>query len=179
LLWRELEHEEGLIHRHPLAGAELEQLLMTGLLLTQPSNYSAALHEDRPPPAPPRAVRRTVELIDAHPELPHTVGELARAASVSVRSLQDAFHRTLGVSPTAYLRQVRLERAHADLSAIAAGRESTTVTEVAYRWGFTHLGRFSEAYRRRFGQSPSTTQRGCFGAGPHHVSGAGRPTTRS
>jgi transcriptional regulator GlxA family with amidase domain len=31
------------------------------------------------------------------------------------------------------------------------------VTAVAWRWGFTHMGRFAIAYRRRFGESPSAT----------------------
>jgi len=34
-----------------------------------------------------------------------------------------------------------------------------TVAEVAYRWGFTHLGRFAHDYRARYGEAPSTTLR--------------------
>jgi AraC-like DNA-binding protein len=34
-----------------------------------------------------------------------------------------------------------------------------TVAEVAYRWGFTHLGRFAHDYRSRYGELPSTTLR--------------------
>ncbi|WP_414703825.1 helix-turn-helix domain-containing protein [Pseudomonas sp. UBA2047] len=34
------------------------------------------------------------------------------------------------------------------------------VSEVAEAWGFNHLGRFSEQYRRRFGELPSSTPRG-------------------
>ena len=33
----------------------------------------------------------------------------------------------------------------------------TTVKEVATRWGFSHLGRFSRDYQRRFGEAPSET----------------------
>ncbi len=36
--------------------------------------------------------------------------------------------------------------------------EGTTVTEVALRWGFYHLGRFAQEYRALFGQSPSQTR---------------------
>ena len=32
-----------------------------------------------------------------------------------------------------------------------------TVTETAYRYGFTHMGRFAAEYRARFGEAPSTT----------------------
>ncbi|WPL20834.1 helix-turn-helix domain-containing protein [Thiorhodovibrio frisius] len=39
-----------------------------------------------------------------------------------------------------------------------AARNSTrTITEVAARWGFLHMGRFTRAYRDLFGELPSTT----------------------
>jgi AraC-like DNA-binding protein len=34
-----------------------------------------------------------------------------------------------------------------------------SVAEVAARWGFSHLGRFAAAYRKRYGESPSHTLR--------------------
>ena len=33
------------------------------------------------------------------------------------------------------------------------------MAEVAHRWGFTHLGRFGTAYRRKYGRPPSETLR--------------------
>jgi transcriptional regulator GlxA family with amidase domain len=81
---------------------------------------------------------------------------LADAAGVGVRALEDGFRRYVGRSPTAHLRHVRLDRVHAELS---AARPGTTVGEVAYRWGFTHLDRFAGAYAKRFGETPSATLR--------------------
>ena len=86
------------------------------------------------------------------PETAYSLGDLARFAGVSSRSLQTAFQRDLGVSPMAYLRQVRLERARQDL---LLGRGP--VSEVAYHWGFSNLGRFATQYRARFGERPSET----------------------
>ncbi|WP_370691985.1 helix-turn-helix domain-containing protein [Bradyrhizobium xenonodulans] len=34
---------------------------------------------------------------------------------------------------------------------------STTVTELAFGAGFTHLGRFSETYRKAYGETPNET----------------------
>jgi AraC-like DNA-binding protein len=31
------------------------------------------------------------------------------------------------------------------------------VADVAFRWGFGHLGRFAEKYRERYGELPSET----------------------
>ena len=130
---------------------------MSGLLLAQTHNYTEALLCPQPP-AYPRTVRKAVDLIDARPETPFTVGDLAQAAGVSARRLQEGFREYLGVTPMTYLRNVRLDRVHAELLTGATG-----VTESAARWGFTHLSRFSAAYRRRFGAAPSETLAGSGG----------------
>jgi AraC-like DNA-binding protein len=56
------------------------------------------------------------------------------------------------MSPMAYLRVVRLGRAHRDLHSADADR--ITVTCIAHRWGFTHLGRFAAAHKEMFGETP-------------------------
>lgn len=129
------------------------------------SVVAAALHAvDHPlrdvlavAPALPRAstTREAVELMEAEPEAAWTVADLARRVGVSSRGLQAAFARHVGVSPMAYLRRVRLQRAHADLCAADSGQAS--VTDIALRWGFTHHGRFAAAYRQRYGRTPSET----------------------
>lgn len=68
----------------------------------------------------------------------------------------------VGQPPMAYLRQVRLQRADADLraaadAAVGAGRG---VAAIASRWGFTNFGRFAAAYRARYGRTPSETLHG-------------------
>jgi transcriptional regulator GlxA family with amidase domain len=98
-----------------------------------------------------------VDLIEDRPGHPWSVAELAAAVTVSARTLQDGFARTLGTSPMAYLRDVRLDRIHAEL--LAAGPDAVAVGQVAARWGFLHAGRFSATYKRRFGRSPSATAR--------------------
>jgi len=57
-----------------------------------------------------------------------------------------------------YLRDRRLERAHEDLTD-AIPSDGVTVTDVAERWGFHHLGSFAALYRNRWGESPSETLR--------------------
>jgi transcriptional regulator GlxA family with amidase domain len=56
----------------------------------------------------------------------------------------------------AVLKSIRLERAHAELESPDA---PASVTGVALKWGFVHLGRFAQDYRRRFGRLPSETLR--------------------
>lgn len=101
---------------------------------------------------PSAAVRRARTFIDEHLHEPLTVHDIAAAARLSVRGLQYAFHRAYDASPTAYLRAARLSSAHRDL--LAADPERETVSGVARRWGFVHLGRFAAAYRDTYGESP-------------------------
>ncbi|MEV7806969.1 AraC family transcriptional regulator [Microbispora sp. NPDC088329] len=155
LLRREAE-TGGAMLEQPVALRQLEGLLMTQLLLAQPSNYSEALSEGQPRAAP-TVVERAVDLIEARAAEPLTVEEIAGAVGVGVRALQEGFRRRLETTPMKYLREVRLDRVRAELA--AANPCTTTVTDAAYRWGFVHLGRFANAYRRRFGESPSETLR--------------------
>lgn len=76
---------------------------------------------------------------------------------MSVRSLQESFRRSLDTTPMASLRGIRLEKVHRELSAAEPG--TTTVTDVATRWCFLHLGRFAAAYARAYGEHPSETLR--------------------
>src|SRR5207253_1736784 len=103
---------------------------------------SEALNADKPP-ARSRAVQQAIELMRSHPARPWSSADLARGAAVSVRSLQEAFRRSVGMPPMAYLREIRLERARQEFS---TATEATTVTEVAGHWGFVHFGRFAAAY---------------------------------
>ena len=93
-----------------------------------------------------------MDIIEGGPHLPLTISTLARQSHVSVRTLQDGFQRHLGMSPMAYVRMIRLRRAHRDLR--SADPAHSTVAAVAHRWGFTHLGRFAAAHKTMFGETP-------------------------
>ncbi|TCK27593.1 AraC family transcriptional regulator [Pseudonocardia endophytica] len=155
LLADELDVPGGLAAQ-PLLAQEVRRLIVGGLLWGQAHSYSEELRIQAPPPRP-RTVKLAVEAIDASPEYPWTVGELAAAAGVGIRALEDGFRRYLGETPLAYLRGVRLDLVRVELA--AAGPREVAVGDVAYRWGFSHLGRFAQAYSRRFGETPSTTLR--------------------
>ena len=107
--------------------------------------------------ATPATVRRAVAYLDANPHSEIGVADAARAAHVTVRALQLAFRRHLDTTPMAYLRQVRMDRVHADLT--ASDPDKTTVTDVTARWGFHAAGRFSADYLRTYGEHPRDTLR--------------------
>ena len=141
----------------PLIAEQLRRSVLNGLLLSARHRYSDELNAPAAA-GPPRTVQRVIDAIQAEPEWPFAVADLARIAGVSVRSLQEGFRRYVGCAPMAYLQSVRLGLAHEALR-----REDPaliTVAAVAHRTGFAHLGRFASAYRARFGVCPSETLRG-------------------
>lgn len=129
-----------------------EETLIQHLLLCQRHNYSELLQ--RRSGAARRNVRLAEEYIQAHLQEPLDLGVIAQAGGSSVRSLCAAFKEQHGLSPMAYVREQRMAQAHAELLDAAPG---TRVTDVALRWGFTHLGRFCTRYRERYGRTPLQT----------------------
>lgn len=98
-------------------------------------------------------MRRVSEWAADCPEETLNLVELAEVAGVSLRQLQQAFKAFTGMPPAHWLRLRRLNGARRDL--LRGG--GVTVAEVAMRWSFWHLGRFSESYRQLFKEFPSET----------------------
>ncbi|MBT1545561.1 helix-turn-helix transcriptional regulator [Curtobacterium aurantiacum] len=101
----------------------------------------------------------TVHLAQAwlaeHCDRPLQLADVCGAVGVSSRTLQENFVQHLGVSPMTYLLLVRLDRVRIALQ--LADCTQTTVAEVAHRWGFRHMGRFSSTYFQRFDEYPKKT----------------------
>ena len=143
---------EGHLAGNPLFRRNLAAALASGLALV------LGEHGPTGPRATPARLRRAVDALESDPARPWTVGEIAQVAGCSVRTLQGDFREEYGVGPVEYLRGIRLSVIHDELVA-ADPRTGVTVTDIALTWGVSHLGRFSSAYRRRFGQTPSETLR--------------------
>ncbi|MCL4182119.1 MAG: AraC family transcriptional regulator [Burkholderiaceae bacterium] len=140
----------------PLVRAHFEQMVVDALLFCQPNTYTEDLWRPAPPIAP-HCVKRAEEYIRAHADRPMTIVELAEYAGASTRALYAGFQNFRSVSPMAFLKAVRLERVREELMSGSARRE--TVTAIAMRWGFSHLGHFTADYKRKFGETPSQTHR--------------------
>lgn len=99
-----------------------------------------------------KAIRLVEHCLDDLDELPK-IPKIAAHLGVSERGLEYAFARKYGVSPIRYFKFMRLHGARRE---IRVGKLS--VTDVAMKWGFSHLGRFSGYYRDTFGELPSHTK---------------------
>jgi AraC family ethanolamine operon transcriptional activator len=102
-------------------------------------------------------VRKVVEYLQVHAQYLPTMSELCKVACLSERSLEYGFREQFGVTPVRYLKVVRLNGARREL--VVADASSTKVVDIALRWGFVELGRFSGEYNKLFNQLPSHTLR--------------------
>lgn len=139
---------------HPLLVTAAAQLLAAAALECFPSNVTAGQDLLRNPEVP-KSIQSAMSFIHRQAGTEIGVKDVAAEIHLTPRAVQYLFRQQLDTTPTEYLRQVRLHRAHQDL--MAGHRSTTTVTQIAQRWQFAHTGRFAVLYRRTYGQSPHTT----------------------
>jgi AraC-like DNA-binding protein len=151
--------EDAAVLDSPLVIGGTERML-AGLVLATFPNDALVLpaRRDEHDARSPATLRLAIAFIEANAERDVGIEEIAAAARVSRRAVQQAFRRHLDTTPTGYLRRVRLDAAHRELLEASPG-EGLTVTDVAYRWGFCSPSRFTERYRAAFGTTPSATLR--------------------
>ncbi len=143
---------------NPLVLAQLVDLVCATALAVFPNTSLSISQSTAPGEVAPAALRRAVAYIEENADQAMNLSDIAGAAGTTGRAVQSAFRRHYDTTPMAYLRQVRLERAHRDLQA-ADPTAGATVAGIASRWGFTKAARFTEFYRQSFGVSPSRTLR--------------------
>lgn len=83
-----------------------------------------------------------------------TLDRLCAVSGLGTRTLQKLFLARYGHSPLEWVNARRLAAARAHLLQASAG---VAISTVALDSGFTHLGRFSGAYRQAHGELPSAT----------------------
>lgn len=133
-------------------------MLRDGLTTLLLMGFSHNLSDDLIQPmraAAPTAVSRAEAFMREHAGRPISSADIAAHAGVSLRSLQDAFKRSRNMTIGDFLLETRLDQFRAALT----DRQSPTasVADAAFAAGFGHLGRAAQAYRQRFGESPSQT----------------------
>ncbi|GAB2183712.1 AraC-like ligand-binding domain-containing protein [Roseibium sp. LAB1] len=133
----------------------LEEALAGALLEFQPNTVSPLL-ERRETGRSPAILKRALGLISERFADDISLLDISTHARTSPRNLQLQFRQEFGCTPLQYLQDVRLSYARHLL--LTEGR-NLPVAEVAYRSGHRHFGRFSVAYRKRFGETPGATGR--------------------
>jgi AraC-like DNA-binding protein len=102
----------------------------------------------------PARIRRVEEWLDAHLAEPIELQRLCEVAGIEARGLRKSFQQRRGMSPMQWVWSRRMSAARMRLMSAVQGE---TVTTIALDSGLYHQGRFAVAYRRRYGESPSST----------------------
>jgi len=140
---------------HPEAARSLEQALiqaMADCLATREGRKNTLAQGQHA-----IVMRRFRRVVEENPEEPLYIPDICKAIRVSPRALVMCCQEHLGMAPKRYLLLRRMHLVRRALRQATPG--TTSVTEIATRYGFWQLGRFAVAYRSLFGETPSATLR--------------------
>lgn len=80
---------------------------------------------------------------------------LCKELNISVRTLERLFLYNLGITPKKYIHYYRMQQVK--LSLMKANPINITVSEIAHKYGLTHMGRLAANYESLFQEKPSVT----------------------
>ena len=101
-----------------------------------------------------RVAREVLSILHESIDRTLTITDLCERTGAKERTLFLSCVEAFGRPPARLLTELRLSGAH---RALVNPRDGTSVTQVATAFGFTHFGRFANAYARQFGELPSAT----------------------
>jgi AraC family carnitine catabolism transcriptional activator len=135
---------------HHLYGANVAVATGQDLVYScpRPANTPQKLSHGLSPSTADRRLAKCLAAIEANPETPLSLVELAKRAGVSPRYLQKLAQRELGISIMEYSLSVRLSKArdlvlHTDMP----------MFEIAAATGFSAAAVFARAFKQRYGKS--------------------------
>jgi AraC-like DNA-binding protein len=103
----------------------------------------------------PKAIRKALQLIDAHYHEALTLDAVAGRAGLSRYHFSRLFKACTGAAFKTYLNRQRIEAAKRRMQA-----EGLNVSEAAFRVGFSDLSHFSRQFKRLEGVPPSVFRKG-------------------
>lgn len=105
----------------------------------------------------PYLVQRAIDFMGHHLRDALRLEQIAAASDTSVSQLCLHFRETVGMTPTAYYRRLRLEAARNELL-----QPEISVTQAAMDFGFSSSQHFSMVFRKEFGTTPQAWKRGAW-----------------
>ncbi len=125
-----------------------EEMISSILSNSTPSDNRATRAERH------RAAKRARQYILENNNKQMSILDICEETGATERTLYLGFGELYGITPKAFLKYLRLNRARKDFLRAEPG---CTVTKVAYKWKFYHLSRFAGYYCEMFKEHPSET----------------------
>ncbi len=136
-----------------LAGSVARYLAATVLTTFPNTAVTEPSIEDRND-STPVLLRRAIAFIDDNAHTDISPADVAAAVNVTPQALLNMFRLHRNCTPTDYARRVRLHYAHLEL--VDSDPETTSVAQIARRWGFREFGLFMRRYVQAYGGEPDT-----------------------
>ena len=82
-----------------------------------------------------------------------SIKDVSQVLNISERQLHNAFKTSYGITPKRYLLILRLNAIYRDLRLSQAS--DITLSDIVYKYGFTHMSHFTKAFKKLFSKMPS------------------------
>ena len=102
-----------------------------------------------------KALKKVIELVEESPLEFHSLSKLSKATNVSERTLQYSFKEKFGISPTRFVKNIKLNIVYKALKKRPSN--DVAINDIANQYGFWHMGQFAKDYKNLFGELPSET----------------------
>ena len=116
---------------------------------------SCIVFESRPVKRSKFQAKRVRDLLHESLTEKVTIEELIKELDISERQLHDAFKSNYGLTPKQYLKNLRLNAIKKEL--LAADPNSVNISNIVYKYGFTHMSHFSQHYKMMFKETATET----------------------
>ena len=100
-------------------------------------------------------ISKVKELLETRLMEPLDMIGVAAELNISERQLYNAFKKLYAITPKKFLQNLRLNAVKQELLDGETGH--LLISDVAYKFGFTHMSHFTSEYKKLFGTTPSAT----------------------
>ncbi|MCX4024664.1 helix-turn-helix transcriptional regulator [Endozoicomonas sp. SM1973] len=136
-------------HPENLRLLKIEELLLLLLYSPQGGEFAAILRQSTS-----KNAIRLRQFMETHFMQLWSLEQYAKEFGASLTTFKEMFDSEFGMSPRAWINEKRLQYAHELLLTSNVG-----IVDVAFEAGFSSQSYFTQAYRRRFGITPSQARK--------------------
>jgi AraC family ethanolamine operon transcriptional activator len=101
--------------------------------------------------------KKARDFINENKAIDISVTDLCHNTNVSRRTLEYSFRYSLGKSPAAYLRSIKLNEIRRAF--LLPENAEKPIGDIVADWGIWHLSRFAQYYKQQFNELPSETRK--------------------
>lgn len=131
------------------------QLIISNLLELHGHNYAEQLNTNTGDLVCSQ-VKQAIDYIQSRVKKNTSLAQLASHCNVSARTLQRSFVKHIGMTPTAYVRDAKLEAIHQELQNLQ-DFENGSIKRVLLDHNIVDFSRFAQYYRQKYGCTPKNT----------------------